>query len=152
MKAVAGRLRIDLAQYRELAAFAMFASDLDKATQAMLARGQRLTEILKQDQYQPLAMEKQVLLIYAATNGYLDGYPVARVRRYEEELYRFLETRHGDLLKDLAEKKDLKAGGRPREGGPRRARAGSSRRSPWRSRRPRVSCPPSSTSGGGSAA
>ena len=85
MKAVAGRLRLDLAQYRELAAFAMFASDLDKATQDMLARGQRLTEILKQDQYTPLPMEKQVLIIFAATNGYLDKYPVSAGRRYEEE-------------------------------------------------------------------
>ena len=78
MKAVAGRLRLDLAQYRELAAFAMFGSDLDKATQAMLARGQRLTEILKQDQYAPLPMEKQVVIIFAATNGYLDAYPGRR--------------------------------------------------------------------------
>jgi F-type H+-transporting ATPase subunit alpha len=108
MKAVAGRLRLDLAQFRELAAFAMFAGDLDKATQGMLARGERLTEILKQDQYQPLPMEKQVIIIYAATNGFLDAYPVAEGRRYEKELYQFLDLRHGALLKDLAEKKDLK--------------------------------------------
>src|SRR5438477_5015819 len=88
MKAVAGRLRLDLAQYRELAAFAMFASDLDKATQNMLARGQRLTEILKQLQYQPLPMEKQVLIIFAASNGYLDKYPVSAARRYADEVYR----------------------------------------------------------------
>src|SRR5262245_11181184 len=85
MKAVAGRLRLDLAQYRELQAFAMFASDLDKATQSMLAKGERLTEILKQDQYQPLSMEKQIFIIFAATNGYLDPYPVAAGRRYEQE-------------------------------------------------------------------
>ena len=108
MKAVAGRLRLDLAQYRELAAFAMFASDLDKATQAMLAKGQRMTEILKQDQYSPLPMEKQVAVIFAATNGYLDPYPVTEARRYEKELYTFLETRHPELLKQMAEKKDIK--------------------------------------------
>ena len=123
MKAVAGRLRLDLAQFRELAAFAMFASDLDKATQAMLAKGQRLTEILKQDQYQPLTMEKQVVIIYAATNGYLDAYPVTEGRRYEKELYTFLETRHPDLLKQIAEKKDIKGelDGQA-EGGPRGVR------------------------------
>jgi F-type H+/Na+-transporting ATPase subunit alpha len=108
MKSVAGRLRLDLAQYRELAAFAMFASDLDKATQAMLARGQRMTEILKQDQYSPLPMEKQVAAIFAATGGYLDPYPVAEARRYEKELYTFLETRHPEILRDIAEKKDIK--------------------------------------------
>ncbi len=108
MKAVAGRLRLDLAQYRELAAFAMFASDLDKATQATLARGERMTEILKQDQYKPVSMEKQVAIIFAATNGYLDGYAVAECRRYESELMTFLDTNHPGLLKQLAERKDLK--------------------------------------------
>jgi F-type H+-transporting ATPase subunit alpha len=113
MKSVAGRLRLDLAQFRELAAFAQFGSELDKATQSMLNRGQRLTEILKQDQYQPLPMEKQVVIIFAATNGFLDPYPVAEARRYERELYQFLESRHGDLLRLIAEKKDLK--GEPTE-------------------------------------
>src|SRR5262245_3976413 len=113
MKAVAGRLRLDLAQYRELAAFAQFGSELDRATQAMLAKGERLTEILKQDQYKPLAMEKQVAIIYAATNGFLDGYPVPECRRYESELYAFLDTRHPALLKEIAQKKDLK--GEPTE-------------------------------------
>jgi F-type H+-transporting ATPase subunit alpha len=108
MKAVAGRLRLDLAQYRELQAFAMFASDLDKATQSTLARGERLTEILKQDQYLPVAMEKQVVIIFAATNGYLDPYPVAECRRYEQELMSFLDTNHPGLLKEIAEKKDIK--------------------------------------------
>jgi len=108
MKAVAGRLRLDLAQYRELAAFAQFGSDLDKSTQSTLARGERLTEILKQDQFRPLSMEKQVVTIFAATNGYLDGIAVAECRRYESELHTFLELRHGDLLKQIAEKKDLK--------------------------------------------
>jgi F-type H+-transporting ATPase subunit alpha len=108
MKGVAGRLRLDLAQYRDLAAFAMFASDLDKATQSMLARGQRLVEILKQKQFSPLPVEKQIAILFAATNGYLDQFPVAEARRYEEELYTFLETRHPAMLKDIAEKKDLK--------------------------------------------
>ncbi len=108
MRAVAGRLRLDLAQFRELAAFSMFASELDKSTQATLARGQRLTEILKQDQYNPLPVEKQVSIIFAATNGFLDGFPVPEGRRYERELYPFLEGRHPTLLKDIAEKKDIK--------------------------------------------
>jgi len=108
MNAVAGRLRLDLAQYRELAAFAMFASDLDKSTQAQLSRGQRLTEILKQNQYAPLPVEKQITIIYAATNGFLDGYTVGDCRRYEHELFAFLDGRHPGLLKDIAEKKDLK--------------------------------------------
>jgi F-type H+-transporting ATPase subunit alpha len=111
MKGVAGRLRLDLAQYRELAAFSQFGSDLDKATQSMLSKGERLTEILKQDQYKPLAAEKQVVIIYAATNGYLETYPVAECRRYESELYAFLETRHPALLKEIADKKDLKEAG-----------------------------------------
>jgi F-type H+-transporting ATPase subunit alpha len=108
MKSVAGRLRLDLARYRELAAFAQFGSDLDKATQSMLARGERLTEILKQDQYSPAPMEKQVIIIFAAANGYLDAYPVGECRRYEAELNTFLETRHPELLRELSEKKDLK--------------------------------------------
>ena len=109
MKAVAGRLRLDLAQYRELAAFAMFASDLDKSTQAMLARGQRLTEILKQDQYSPLPMEKQIVIIFAATNGYLDALPVADCRRYEKELYSLpRRAPRRRSCKQIAEKKDIK--------------------------------------------
>jgi F-type H+-transporting ATPase subunit alpha len=108
MRAVAGRLRLDLAQYREMAAFAMFASDLDKSTQALLARGQRVTEILKQDQYRPLPVEKQVLVIFAATNGFLDSLSVAECRRYEKELLAFLDARHGSLLAEIAEKKDIR--------------------------------------------
>jgi F-type H+/Na+-transporting ATPase subunit alpha len=108
MKGVAGRLRLDLAQYRDLAAFAQFGSDLDKATQSMLSRGQRLTEILKQDQYNPLPVEKQVLIIFAATNGYLDAIPVSEGRRYEKELYSFLDARHPKLLAEIIEKKDIK--------------------------------------------
>ena len=107
MRQVAGRLRLDLAQYRELAAFAQFASDLDKATQDQLNRGQRLVEILKQPQYQPLAVEKQVLIIFAGTNGYLDAVAGGRRRRaYETELFRFLETRQpGDPRARSREKK-----------------------------------------------
>jgi len=108
MKGVAGRLRLDLAQYRELAAFAMFASDLDKSTQAQLARGQRLTEILKQNQYSPIAVEKQIVIILAATSGLLDAIPVADCRRFEADLYSFLDARHAGLLTELREKKDLK--------------------------------------------
>jgi F-type H+-transporting ATPase subunit alpha len=105
MRAVAGRLRLELAQYRELAAFAQFGSDLDKATQAQLNRGRRLVEVLKQPQYQPLAVEKQVAIIFAATNGYLDDVPVDQVRKYEDDLYRFLDNRHPSILSNIAEKK-----------------------------------------------
>jgi F-type H+-transporting ATPase subunit alpha len=107
MRKVAGTLRLDLAQYRELAAFAQFGSDLDKATQAQLNRGRRLVEILKQPQYQPLAVEKQVAIIYAATKGYVDAVEIDQVARYEEDLYRFLETRHPGVLTGIAEKKVL---------------------------------------------
>jgi F-type H+-transporting ATPase subunit alpha len=108
MKAVAGRLRLDLAQYREMAAFAMFASDLDKSTQALLARGQRTTEILKQDQYQPMPVEKQIAIIFAATNGFLDTRAVPECRRYEKELLSWLDRSHSTLLQAIAEKKDIK--------------------------------------------
>jgi F-type H+-transporting ATPase subunit alpha len=107
MRQVAGTLRLDLAQYRELAAFAQFGSDLDPATQRQLNRGKRLTEILKQPQYRPLSVEKQVSIVYAATNGYLDEVPVEKLRQYEEELYRFLESRKGGLLASIADKKTL---------------------------------------------
>jgi F-type H+-transporting ATPase subunit alpha len=113
MRQVAGSLRLDLAQYRELAAFAQFGSDLDKATQSQLNRGRRLVEILKQPQYQPLAVEKQVVIIYAAIRGFLDPVAIEQLRRYEEDLYRFLESRHPEVLGTIAEKKilddDLKA-------------------------------------------
>lgn len=107
MKQVAGTLRLELAQYREMAAFAQFGSDLDKATQAQLERGERLMEILKQEQYSPLPVEKQILLIYAATNGYLDDLPVDSLRRFEKELYEFLDNNCGKLLKGLESKKEL---------------------------------------------
>jgi F-type H+-transporting ATPase subunit alpha len=108
MKAVAGRLRLDLAQYREMAAFAMFASDLDKSTQAMLARGQRTTEILKQDQYQPMPVEKQIAIIFAATSGFLDQVPVPDCRRYEKELLAWMDRDQASLLAEIREKKDIK--------------------------------------------
>ena len=102
MRQVAGTLRLDLAQYRELAAFAQFASDLDKATQNQLNRGARLVEVLKQPQYQPLAVEKQVLIIYAGTNGFLDTVAVDQVGLYETELFQFVEGRDAAVLSDLA--------------------------------------------------
>jgi F-type H+-transporting ATPase subunit alpha len=107
MRQVAGSLRLDLAQYRELAAFAQFGSDLDKQTLSQLNRGRRLVEVLKQPQYQPLPVEKQVIIIYAATTGLLDGVAVEDVRAYETDLYTFLETRRSQLLTSLAEKKQL---------------------------------------------
>ena len=107
MKKVAGNLRLYLAQYREMAAFAQFGSDLDKSTQKQLDRGVRLQEILKQKQYEPLPAEKQAALIYAGSSGLLDEYPIDSLARYEQELYNFLETKHAQVLKDLAEKKEL---------------------------------------------
>jgi F-type H+/Na+-transporting ATPase subunit alpha len=107
MRQVAGTLRLDLAQYRELAAFAQFGSDLDKATQAQLTRGARLVEILKQPQYVPLPVERQVALIYAGTNGYLDNIALTDVRAYEVGLYQFIETRHPQVFRTIAEKKQL---------------------------------------------
>lgn len=107
MKQVAGRLRLELAQYRELAAFAKFGSDLDRATQALLARGSRLTEILKQDLYEPIPVEKQVVLLYAAMNGYIDRYPENVLKRYEKELYQFFDGKYQDILKDIKEKKEI---------------------------------------------
>ena len=107
MRQVAGSLRLDLAQYRELAAFAQFGSDLDKASQAQLTRGRRLTEILKQKQFAPLPVEKQVLIIFAGTNGYLDDLPVEDTAAFEIGLYRFVENSHMDMLDQIREKKKL---------------------------------------------
>src|SRR5207249_6465074 len=109
MRQVAGTLRLDLAQYRELAAFAQFGSDLDKSTQAQLTRGARLVEILKQPQYQPLPVEQQIAIIYAGTNGYLDNIPVTDVRAFETEMYDFLETRVPHIVRTIAEKKEIDA-------------------------------------------
>jgi len=111
MRQVAGTLRLDMAQFRELAAFAQFGADqLDKVTQAQLSRGQRLTEVLKQDQYVPLSVEKQVLAIYIATSGALDSIPVGEVRRFEKEFLQFAETNYASLLKMVAAKKALDDG------------------------------------------
>src|SRR5512138_376603 len=107
MKQVAGTLRLDLAQYREMAAFAQFGSDLDKATQMQLARGERLVEVLKQPQYQPLNNEKQILIIFAANQGFLDDYPVAALKRYEQELNSFFDSREAAMLTELANKKAI---------------------------------------------
>lgn len=107
LRKVAGKLRIDLAQYRELEAFAKFGSDLDKATVAQLTRGSRLVELLKQGQYVPMPVEKQVVSVFAGTNGYLDEIPVGEVQRYEHELLELMDLKHPDLLQTIAEKKDL---------------------------------------------
>lgn len=105
MKNVAGTLRLELAQYREVEAFSQFASDLDKVTQAQLARGRRLVEALKQVQYTPLPVEKQVVMIFAVTNGYVDGYPAEAIGKYEKELYVHLEANHPGILSEIKEKK-----------------------------------------------
>ncbi len=107
MRQVAGSLRLDLAQYREMAAFAQFGSDLDAATQRMLSRGTRLVEVLKQGQYEPLPVENQVVMIYAGTNGFLDQLPESALKKYETELFRFVETSQPDLLPDLRSKREL---------------------------------------------
>jgi F-type H+-transporting ATPase subunit alpha len=107
MRQVAGSLRLDLAQYRALAAFAQFGSDLDKASQQQLARGSRLVELLKQPQYAPLPVEKQVLIVYAGTSGIIDDLPLDKVRLFESELYRFVENAHPTILTDIRTKKEL---------------------------------------------
>ena len=107
MKQVAGRLRLELAQYREMAAFAKFGSDLDKATQALLARGSRLTELLKQGQYVPVPVEKQVVLMYAGANGYIDKYPESALKKYEQEMLKLIEEKHPEILAEIREKKQI---------------------------------------------
>ncbi len=107
MKQVAGGLRLDLAQFRELEAFVQFASELDKATQQTINRGLRLVELLKQEPYNPLPVEKQIVAIYAGTNGYLDDIPVEAVRKFEKELYAYLDNERPDILKEIREKKAL---------------------------------------------
>jgi F-type H+/Na+-transporting ATPase subunit alpha len=109
MKKVAGRLRLDLAQYRDLEAFAQFGSDLDKATQAQLRRGSRLVELLKQGQYSPMPVASQVVSIFVGTNGYLDQIELADVREFERRLLELMQDRHQDLLDEIAEKKELSA-------------------------------------------
>ena len=131
MRQVAGTLRLDLAQYRELAAFAQFGSDLDKSTQQQLNRGARLVEILKQPQYEPLPVERQVAIIFAGTNGYMDNVALSDVRAFETELYRFIESRHPQLF---TRHRREEAARRSAEG---RARHARSRNSPTTSRRER---------------
>jgi F-type H+/Na+-transporting ATPase subunit alpha len=109
MKQVAGKLRLDLAQYRDLVTFAQFGTELDRSSQAQLERGQRLTEVLKQDQYVPFPLEKQILIIYAGNRGFLDELPVKRIRQYEGELYAFMEREQPDVLRQIAEKKTIDA-------------------------------------------
>jgi F-type H+/Na+-transporting ATPase subunit alpha len=107
MKQVAGTLRLELAQYREMAAFAQFGSDLDQATQRQLNRGSRLVELLKQGQYQPLPVERQILIIYAGTNGFVDDLPATALKKYEQELYSFVESKHPDVFADILKKREL---------------------------------------------
>ena len=107
MKQVAGTLRLELAQYREMAAFAQFGSDLDQATQRQLNRGSRLVELLKQGQYQPLPVEKQILIIFAGTNGFVDDLPPTALKKYEQELYSFVESKHPDLFAEILKKREL---------------------------------------------
>jgi F-type H+/Na+-transporting ATPase subunit alpha len=107
MKQVAGTLRLELAQYREMAAFAQFGSDLDQATQRQLNRGSRLVELLKQGQYEPLPVEKQILIVYAGTNGFVDELPLTALKKYEQELYAFVESKHPDIYADILKKREL---------------------------------------------
>jgi F-type H+-transporting ATPase subunit alpha len=107
MKKVAGRIKGELAQYREMAAFAQFGSDLDATTQRLLNRGARLTELLKQPQFSPLKMEEQVVVIYAGVNGYLDPIPVNRVRAFEDGLLSLVRTKHAEILEDIRKTGDL---------------------------------------------
>ena len=107
MKQVAGKIKGELAQYRELAAFAQFGSDLDAATQATLNRGARLTELLKQPQYSPLQVEEQVVVIFAGTRGYLDKFPVDRVGAFEEEFLRHMHANHVDVLAEIRDQKKV---------------------------------------------
>jgi F-type H+-transporting ATPase subunit alpha len=109
MKQVAGQLRLDLAQYRELVTFAQFGTELDKASQSQLDRGMRLTEVLKQGQYEPLPVEKQILVIYAGNRGFLDEFGIDRIKEYERRLYEHFETEHPDILKKIAEEKEIGA-------------------------------------------
>ncbi len=107
MRQVAGTLRLELAQYREMAAFAQFGSDLDQATQRQLNRGSRLVELLKQGQYEPLPVEKQILIVYAGTNGFVDDLPLTVLKKYEQELYSFIESKHPDIYEDILKKREL---------------------------------------------
>jgi len=105
MKQVAGTLKLDLAQYRELAAFAQFGSDLDKSTQAQLDRGVRLVELLKQPQFKPMSLSQEIVVLFAGTKGFIDKYDVDKVRVYEEQLLSFVESKHPDIMKEIEDKK-----------------------------------------------
>ena len=107
MKKVAGRLRLDLAQYRELVAFTQFGSELDRATQAQLTRGERMVEVLKQDQCQPMSLAHQVAILYAAGQGHLDDVPLARVKPFEHAYHAFLDERYPDAMHEIEQAKDL---------------------------------------------
>jgi F-type H+-transporting ATPase subunit alpha len=107
MKQVAGKIKGELAQYREMAAFAQFGSDLDATTQRLLNRGARLTELLKQPQFSPMQVEEQVVVIYAGVNGYLDPIKVSEVGRFEEELLRYMRAEHPDILASIRDKKEI---------------------------------------------
>ena len=109
MKQVAGTLRLELAQYREMAAFAQFGSDLDQTTQRQLNRGSRLVELLKQGQYEPLPVEKQVLIIFAGTNGFIDDLPLTAIKKYEQELFSFVESKYPDVFADILKKREMDA-------------------------------------------
>jgi len=104
---VAGRLRLDLAQYRELEAFAKFGSDLDKATLAQIIRGQRMVEVLKQGQYAPVPVEKQIAIIFLGVNGYLDDIPVEKIGELEKQFYTFLESNYAEVLKAIVDEKEI---------------------------------------------
>jgi F-type H+-transporting ATPase subunit alpha len=107
MKQVAGTLRLELAQYREMAAFAQFGSDLDQATQRQLNRGSRLVELLKQGQYEPLSVERQILIIFAGTNGFVDELPLTSLKKYEQDLFSYVESKHPDLFAEILKKREL---------------------------------------------
>jgi F-type H+-transporting ATPase subunit alpha len=107
MKSVAGRLKLEFSQFRELAAFAQFGSDLDAATQSQLNRGQRIQETLKQLQYRPLQLDKQVMSLFAVTNGYIDEVPVADVKRWEQEMYAYMDANHPEIGQAILRVKDL---------------------------------------------
>ncbi|TLN28249.1 F0F1 ATP synthase subunit alpha, partial [bacterium] len=107
MKQVAGRMRLDMASYRELAAFAQFGSDLDKATKAQLNRGQRLQEILKQPQYAPISLDHEVIVLFAGVNGFADAIPVERIKEWQSAMLRFMETSYPEIGKDITERKQI---------------------------------------------
>jgi F-type H+-transporting ATPase subunit alpha len=107
MRQVAGILRLNMAQYNELATFAQFSSELDKSSQAQLAQGERMAEVLKQDQYQPFSVERQIMIIWVGVNGFLEDIPVAKIREFEREFNNFNCEKYPDILKEISEKKNI---------------------------------------------